>query len=227
MCARSRISDEALVAKMDAMDDHDIIALLNEGDDDAWHYVELKAVFPMLKSPRLGRIAQDRGLPPEEVSNAVFELLFTPDKKRNIRRIELFEFRCPFVYWVRNWVSKVILGYVEKFDNPVSSEVAETVLKDKAAKVYDLEGFEVARKCFRRLWKENRLKASVHYLKVVSELSSREVMKLLHLSSEANVNQIFSRACKDMRRFRQELETPNLTRMPSVTQGKEVVDELS
>lgn len=227
MCARSMISDEALVAKMNAMDDHGIIALLNDGDYEAWHYVELRAIFPMLKSPRLGRIAHDRGLPPEEVSNAVFEILFTPDKKRNIRRIELFEFRCPFVYWVRNWVSKVILGYVEKFDNPVSPKVVETVLKDKAAKVYDLEGFEVAQKCFSRLWKENRLKASVHYLKVVSELSSREVMKLLHISSEDNVRQIFSRACNDMKRFRQELEMPNLTRMPSGTPEKEVVNALS
>ena len=227
MCARSRISDEALVAKMNAKDDRDIIALLNDGDDDAWHYVELRAIFPMLKSPRLGRIAQDRGLPPEEVSSAVFDLLFTPDKKRNSRRIDLFEFRCPFVYWVRNWVSKVILGYVEKFDNPVSQEVVENVLKDKAAKEYDREGFEIARKCFKRLWKENRLRASVHYLKVISEMTSREVMKLLHLSSEANVNQIFSRACKDMRRFREELETPNLARLASGAQRKEVVDELS
>ena len=227
MCARSRISDEALVAKMNAMDDRDIIALLNDGDDDAWHYVELRAIFPMLKSPRLGRIALDRGLPPEEVSSAVFDLLFTPDKKRNSRRIDLFEFRCPFVYWVRNWVSKVILGYVEKFDNPVSQEVVENVLKDKAAKEYDREGFEIARKCFKRLWKENRLRASVHYLKVISEMTSREVMKLLHLSSEANVNQIFSRACKDMRRFREELETPNLVRLASGAQRKEVVDELS
>ena len=220
-------SDAAIVAKMNAMDDHDIIALLNNGDAEAWHYVELRAIFPMLKSPRLGRIANDRGLPPEEVSNAVFDLLFTPDKKRNSRRIDLFEFRCPFVYWVRNWVSKVILGYAEKFDNPVSPEVVETVLKDKAAKVYDREGFEVAQKCFKRLWKENRLRASVHYLKVISDMTSREVMKLLHLSSEANVNQIYSRACKDMRRFRDELEAPNVMRQVSVARSKEVVDELS
>ncbi len=54
-------------------------------------------------------------------------------------------------------------------------------------------------------------------------MSSREIMKLLHLSSEANVNQLFSRACKDMRMYRDELERPAQT----LNAGKEVVDELS
>lgn len=222
-----KLSDVAIVEKMSAIDDHDIIALLNDGDEEAWHYVELRAIFPMLKSPRLGRIAQDRCLPPEDISNAVFDLLFTPDRRRNTRRIDLFEFRCPFVYWVRNWVAKVILSYAKKFDSPVSSDVVETVLKDKVAKVYDCEGFEVAQKCFTRLWKENRLRASVHYLRVISEMTSREIMKLLHLSSEANVNQIYSRACKDMRRFRDELDKPNVIREALVAQSEEDDDELS
>lgn len=227
MSVARKISDEALVAKMNAMDDHDIIALLNDGDDEAWHYIELRSIFPMLKSPKIGRIARDRGLSPEEVGDAVFELLFKVDTKRNRRRIELFEFRAPFVYWVRDWVTKVVLGYAEKFDNPVSPEVVESVLKDRAATVYDREGFEVAQKCFKRLWKENRLRACVHYYKVIYEMTSREIMKLLHISSESNVNQIFSRAIKDMKRYREELEKPNLTKIASVNLRKEEVNELS
>jgi len=227
MCARRTISDEALVAKMNAMDDHDIIALLKNGDEDAWHYVELRSIYPMLKSPKIGQIARDRGLSPEEVGDAVFELLFKFDEKRNRRRIDLFEFRAPFVYWVRDWVIKVVFGYVEKFDNPVSPEVAESVLKDRTAAVYDREGFEVANKCFKRLWRENRLRASVHYCRVIYDMTSREIMNLLHISSEANVNKIFSRAIKDMKRYREELETPNLSRMPVVSVRKEEINELS
>ena len=48
-------------------------------------------------------------------------------------------------------------------------------------------------------------------------------MKLLHLSSEANVNQIFSRACRDMRMYREELERP----VQALNSGKEVAYELS
>lgn len=194
------LTDAELVEKLNAVDDRVLISLLKEGDASAWHYIELRAVFPMVRSPRLGRMARDRGLSSEEVGHMVYEMLFAKKK------IELFASRCPFVYWVRHWVSKAILGYCEKFDNPVSQERVEAVLKDRMAPEYDREGFEIAEKCFGRLWREKRLWASVHYLKVISDLSSREIMKLLHLSTETCVNQIFSRACKAMRQYRAELE---------------------
>ena len=221
------LTDEALVAKMNAMEDREIIALLKGGDGEAWHYIELRTIFPMMRSPRLGRIAADRGLSDAEVGNIVYEMLFAKKK------IDLFEFRCPLVYWIRNWVTKAILGYCEKFDNPVSQEKVDAVFKDRAAPEYDREGFEIARKCFARLWREKRLWASVHYLKVISEMSSREIMKLLHLSTEANVNQIFSRACKAMRSYRDELERPNCKLLNvgggarALETGREVADELS
>lgn len=209
--------DEALVARFDAVDEHEIVQLLKNGDDGAWRYVLLRAVCPVLKSPRIGRIAYDRNLSDIDVLGMVFEYLISK------KAIDKFEFRCPLVYWIRFWVSKSVLEYCRKNPNPVSDEAYLAVLSDKAAKEYDREGFEIANACFKRLWKENRLKACVHYLKVFGELSSREIMKLLHLSSEANVNQLFSRACKDMRTYRDELERP----ARPIVARKEVVDELS
>ncbi len=212
-----KTDDETLVAQMDNLGDQAVVQLLKDGNDDAWRYVLLRAVSPVLKSPQIGRIAYDRHLSDIDILGMVFEYLIAK------RAIDKFEFRCPLVYWIRFWVSKSVMEYCRKNPNPVSDEAYLAVLSDKAAKEYDREGFEIAEVCFKRLWKENRLRACVHYLKVFGEMSSREIMKLLHLSSEANVNQLFSRACKDMRMYRDELERPAQT----LNAGKEVVDELS
>jgi len=212
-----KTDDETLVAQMDNLGDQAVVQLLKDGNDDAWRYVLLRAVSPVLKSPQIGRIAYDRHLSDIDILGMVFEYLIAK------RAIDKFEFRCPLVYWIRFWVSKSVMEYCRKNPNPVSDEAYLAVLSDKAAKEYDREGFEIAEVCFKRLWKENRLRACVHYLKVFGEMSSREIMKLLHLSSEANVNQLVSRACKDMRMYRDELERPAQT----LNAGKEVVDELS
>lgn len=212
-----KTDDAALVERVDNLGDQAIVQLLKDGNDDAWRYVLLRAVSPVLKSPQIGRIAYDRHLADIDVLGMVFEYLIAK------KAIDKFEFRCPLVYWIRFWVSKSVMEYCRKNPNPVSDEAYLAVLSDKAAKGYDREGFEIAEVCFKRLWKENRLRACVHYLKVVGELSSREIMKLLHLSSEANVNQLFSRACKDMRMYRDELERPAQT----LNVRKKVIDELS
>ena len=212
-----KTDDAALVERMDNLGDQAIVQLLKTGNDDAWRYVLLRAVSPVLKSPQIGRIAYDRHLSDIDVLGMVFEYLIAK------KAIDKFEFRCPLVYWIRFWASKSVMEYCRKNPNPVSDEAYLAVLSDKAAKEYDREGFEIAEACFKRLWKENRLRACVHYLKVFGEMSSREIMKLLHLSSEANVNQLFSRACKDMRKYRDELERP----AQPLNAGKEVVDELS
>lgn len=61
---------------------------------------------------------------------------------------------------------------------------------------------EVAILCFRELWNENPLRAYVLWLKLYCNLSAREIKDLLKLSSEDNVNQLFSRALKDMKRLK-------------------------
>ena len=210
-------TDEALIARMENLGDQAVVQLLKDGDDDAWRFVLLRVVAPVLKSPKIGRIAYDRHLSDMDVLGMIFEYLVAK------KALDKFEYRCPLVYWMRFWTSKSVMEYCRKNPNPVSDEAYLAVLSDKAAKEYDREGFEIAEACFRRLWKENRLRACVHYLKVFGELSSREVMKLLHLSSEANVNQIFSRACRDMRAYREELERPAQAPSPR----KEVAYELS
>ena len=60
--------------------------------------------------------------------------------------------------------------------------------------------------CFGEMWSENPMKAYVHLLKLRMNLSSTDIMRMLGISSAANVDQIFSRAVKDMGRKKVEHE---------------------
>ena len=192
-------SDAAFIRRMDAIDRHDMVALLKDGNDDAWRYVLLRVVVPVLHRPMIAKIKADRRLSDLDVLGMLFEQLI---QKRDI---DNYAYKCPVVYWMRPYVFKVVMEYCKKNDAPVSDENYLNVLKDENAPMPNSDLFEEARVCFNRLWKEDKLKARVHYLKTVSEMSSRDIMRLLNISSEANVNQLFSRACRLMRMYREEL----------------------
>lgn len=209
------VTEAAFIRKMDAVDSHDMVVLLKDGNDDAWRYVLLRAVVPVLHRPMLARIKTDRQLSDLDVLGMLFEQLI---QKKDI---DNYAHKCPVIYWIRPYVFKVVMEYCKKNDVPVSDEDFFNVLKDETAPIPNTEMLEEARMCFNRLWKEDRLKARVHYLKTVSEMSSCDIMRILHISSEANVNQLYSRACKLMRSYRDEL------RKIPVEQGREVLHALS
>ncbi len=192
-------SDAAFIRRMDAIDRHDMVALLKDGNDDAWRYVLLRVVVPVLHRPMIAKIKADRRLSDLDVLGMLFEQLIQKED------IDNYAYKCPVVYWMRPYVFKVVMEYCKKNDAPVSDENYLNVLKDESAPMPNSDLFEEARVCFNRLWKEDKLKARVHYLKTVSEMSSRDIMRLLNISSEANVNQLFSRACRLMRMYREEL----------------------
>lgn len=194
-----RNAETAFIQKMDAADGRNMVVLLKEGNDDAWRYVLFRAVVPVLHRPMLAKIKSDRHLSDLDVLGMLFEQLI---QKKDI---DNYACKCPIIYWIRPYVFKVVMEYCKKNDAPVSDESFINVLKDEATPIPNAEMFEEARMCFNRLWKEDQLKARVHYLKTVSEMSSRDIMRLLNISSEANVNQLFSRACRLMRMYREEL----------------------
>ena len=205
----------AFIRRMDAVDRREMVVLLKDGNDDAWRYVLLRAVVPVLRRPMLAKIKSDRHLSDLDVLGMLFEQLVQKND------IDNYAYKCPIIYWIRPYVFKVVMEYCKKNDAPVSDEDFLNVLKDEATPIPNMEMLEEARMCFNRLWREDPLKARVHYLKTVSEMSSRDIMRLLHISSEDNVNQLFSRACRMMRSYRDDLQ-----RMPA-EQGKEVLYALS
>ena len=68
------------------------------------------------------------------------------------------------------------------------------------------EEFSDAEKCFVKLWRTNPMRAYVHLLRIQEKMSSKDIKKLLNISSDQNVNKYFERACEDMRMFRDKLE---------------------
>ena len=189
--------DEAFIERMDALDSHDLVDLLWKGDDDAWRYVHARSVLPLLKRASLGRIVRDRNRSDLDICCAVFDYMVAQ------RKLEQYDHRCPVVYWIRFWVLKDILGYCRKNDNPVSEDQREDVSIDETP--FDGVAFnDEINFCYMKLLHENRNEAKVLYLKAVEGRSSQEIMMLLGISSEANVDQMHSRARKKMRIYLEE-----------------------
>ena len=210
--------DDAFIAKMDALDSHELVDLLWKGNDDVWRYVYARAVLPLVKRASLGRIMQDRNRSDIDICGAVFDYLVGQKK------LELYNHKCPVIYWIRFWVTKDILGYCRKNDNPVSDEVREDVLRSDETPFDGLAFKEELNFCYMKLLRENRNEARVLYLRAVEGRSSQEVVKLLGISSQANVDQMFSRARKKMRTYLE--ESKKISPLPNVkADAMEMEDE--
>jgi hypothetical protein len=196
-----KIENDTLVEDMSALPDRELANELWAGNDRAWEYVFLRSVIPVLKQPKFFNIMHDRGLSSRDVYAMVYENLVYRKK------LALFEFRCPVIFWIRRYVIKEILNYCQKNPWPVSDEEYKLGLNKKAAPEVSREEVELAQECFAKLWRQNPMRAYVHLLKVKNEMSAKDIMSLLNVSSESNVNKIFERAIDDIRTFRQELES--------------------
>ena len=94
--------------------------------------------------------------------------------------------------------------FEEKVSKLVSDAKGRDALPDEDPVVRRREEWELVQKCFGDLWSKNPLRAYVHLLKLRMNLSSTEIKSMLGISSEANVDQLFSRAVKDMRELKVE-----------------------
>lgn len=76
---------------------------------------------------------------------------------------------------------------------------------------------------YRKLWREDRLKARVLYLKLVEERTSLEIVQILGITSESNVDQLFSRARRRMRELIEESrQVQHSTKQENVERKKEI-----
>lgn len=68
------------------------------------------------------------------------------------------------------------------------------------------EKWVIAQQCFRNVWRGNGIQAYVMLLKLRFGMSSAEIRERLGISSEANVDQLFSRGVKKMREEKSKYE---------------------
>lgn len=207
---------------LDGASEHEIYELLKLQDAEAWRLVWEKAVLPEARSLRSGQMARRFGIAAEEMMSLLYVEMIGAGK------INLFRDDGGSLW---GWLRTYVRGYIHQADpvkrREISLEGADfgdepdggASFEDKVSKmVSDSRGrdsspledpamrrkeeWELVQKCFGDLWKKNPMRAYVHLLKLRMNLSSAEIKCMLGVSSEANVDQLFSRALKDMRELR-------------------------
>ena len=202
--------------------EHEIYELLKLQDAEAWRLAWEKAVLPEARSLRSGQMARRFGITAEEMMSLLYVEMIGGGK------INLFRDDGGSLW---GWMRTYVRGYVHQADpakkREISLEGADfgdesdggASFEDKVSKmVSDSRGreaspledpamrrkeeWELVQKCFGDLWKKNPMRAYVHLLKLRMNLSSTEIKGMLGVSSEANVDQLFSRALKDMRELK-------------------------
>ena len=204
--------------------DHDIFELLRRQDADAWSFVWKRAVLAEARSFRNSEMARRWGVTPEELLGRLYEDMIARGK------IDLYrDDGGSIVGWLRAYVR----GYIRQanpdrrreisldsagmegednvsFEEKVSKNVSDSMGRDSSPiedpALRRQEEWAVVQRCFGELWRKNPLRAYVHLLKLRLNLSSREIKDMLGISSEANVDQMFTRAVKDMRELKVQYE---------------------
>jgi len=210
---------------LEGLGDHAIFELLKEQDADAWELVYRDVVLAEARSLRSAEAARKWGVASEELMSILYEDMIGKGRINHYRDDGGS---------LQGWLRKYVRGYVFKanpelrrevsldsfgkreededgdFVEKVSFEVSES--RGKSASLAEdpvlrrREDWGEVQKCFGELWRKSPLKAYVHLLKLRLNLSSKEIKEMLGISSEANVDQLFSRAVKEMRELRDEDE---------------------
>jgi len=191
---------------LDELTDHEIYGLLKEQDADAWRLAYERSVLTEARSLRSGRMAREAGITPEELMSMLYEEMIGRGK------IALYRDNGGSVFaWLRTYVRGYVYHSVVKTHDEFSIDGVSEEGEEFTIPVEDpardrKEQWDMVQTCFGEMWAENPMRAYVHLLKLRMNLSSADIMKMLGISSAANVDQIFARAVKDMGRKKVEHE---------------------
>lgn len=191
---------------IEELSDHEIFGLLKEQDAEAWRLVYKKSVLTEAHSLRSSRMAWEAGVSPEDLLGILYEEMIGRGK------INLYRDDGSSLF---SWLRTYVRGYVYRSVVKNHSELSLDSLSDEGSEITipiedpakdRKEEWNLVQECFAEMWSENPMRAYVHLLKLRMNLSSTEIMKMLGISSTANVDQIFARAVKDMGRKKVEHE---------------------
>ena len=191
---------------LDELTEHEIFGLLKEQDADAWKLVYERSVLTEARSLRSGRMAREAGITPEELMSVLYEEMIGRGK------IALYRDNGGSVFaWLRTYVRGYVYHSVVRSHDEISLDGVSDEGDEFTIPVEDpardrKEQWDMVQTCFGEMWAENPMRAYVHLLKLRMNLSSTDIMKMLGISSSANVDQIFARAVKDMGRKKEEHE---------------------
>ena len=201
------------------MTDHEIFTLLKEQDADAWAIVWEKVVLAEARSLRSSEQARKWGVSPESLMSDLYDDM--------IAKGRIYLYRDDGGSLV-GWLRKYVRGYIvhanpalrreisldaapgdgdgcdggRDFGEKIAKELSDSRGRDSLPSVDPeigrRETWRMVQTCFRELWEKHPVRAYVHLLKIRMNLSSGEIREMLGISSNANVDQLFSRAVKSM-----------------------------
>ena len=208
--------------------DHELFTLLKEQDAAAWTVVWEKAVLAEARSLRSSELARKWGVSPESMMSDLYDDMIAKG------RLNLYRDDGGSVI---GWLRRYVRGYVmqanparrrevsldsafdgddgdgralsEKIPAAASESASGTSFTSMDPDIGRRETWEMVQSCFRKLWRKHPKRAYVHLLKLRMNLSSAEIRDMLGISTQANVDQLFSRAVKAMQEARCEYEKDN------------------
>lgn len=186
------------------MTDHEWYELVKEGGDAGWKPVWEKVVVPESKTPKNAEMMRRFSLTDGDLMGMLYEEMI------GRRKIDLYRDDGGSL---QGWLRKYVRGYILNADPNRHGEVslesarrdddgapAEMSIPVDDARLVRNEAWNMAHLCFKDLWNEDPERAYVMLFKARFHLSSEETKELLDVSSAANVDQMFSRAVKFMRK---------------------------
>ncbi|MBO7166387.1 MAG: hypothetical protein J6V88_02550 [Kiritimatiellae bacterium] len=210
------------------LSDHELWILLKEQDADAWSFIWEYAVLAETNSFRNSQKVGKWNIDKYELFGMLYEEMIHKDKI-NLYRDDGGSVLGWFRTYIRGYINRmnpsktkeILLGaggisdeansddmsFEEKISIQMSDSSFSTSSPKEDPSQKKREEWEIVQKCFGDLWKKNPMRAYVHLLKLRMNLSSTEIKVMLGISSEANVDQMFSRAVKDMKELKVKYES--------------------
>ena len=186
------------------MTDREWWQFVKDGKDEGWKPIWERVVEPESRSLRSAELMKRYSLTAGDLMGMLFDEMIGRDK------IDLYRGEGSFEGWLKRYVRGFVLAADPAKHGEISLENAHPDAEDGATEmaIPVAAGKDIARHevwamthwCFRDLWNEDPERAYVHLLKTRFHFSSEEVKDFLDVSSVANVDQIFSRNVKFMRK---------------------------
>lgn len=186
------------------MTDHEWYELVKEGGDAGWKLVWENVIVPESKAAKNAELMKRFSLTDGDLMGMLYEEMI------GRRKIDLYRDDGGSL---QGWLRKYVRGYILNADPNKHGEIsidnahpdAEDGHTGLEMPVDDIgmtrnEVWNMTHLCFKDLWNEDPERAYVMLFKTRFHLSSEETRDLLEVSSVANVDQIFSRAVKFMRK---------------------------
>ena len=181
------------------MTDREWYEAVKVGRDEGWKRVWERVVEKEASSPRSKSMMERFSLTAGDLMGMLYHEMIGRGK------IGLFRFEGSFEGWLKRYVR----GFILNSDPAKHGELSIDAESEPGKGVMEIahhdhiqlrnEAWGFTHWLFRRLWNEDPERCYIHLLKTRFALSSAEIKDFLDVSSESNVDKIFSRSVKFMR----------------------------